>query len=560
MKACKNKRKLNRLLAFVLSMITLVVMMSSTVLAANVVTSYEPPKTAEISLNKTSKLPDYTNGNENYTLKGAEYTVYSNSACTSMVGKITTDENGKGKITGLPLGEYWVKETKASTGYSKDTEVYHCDLRSGSEAVIKGTVNSNETPMMDPVAVLVQKTGSIKPDADKGQTLADAQFEFKFYDNKPTTVDPATQGEKPKWTWVFKTLDNGMCQFSNICKVSGPEIPKNTSGNNSLPYGTITIKEIKAPNGFSIDPTVFVVPIDNKGGSTVGPVYQEPTIKDKSIDFMLKKVHIGEDGKTYPIANAKFKHTLPNGTTETVTTNEYGNFNFKGLTVGKHVIEEIEVPGGFALNTNKITFEIDEDLNITNTSNPIETDTNGTFTIAISPGKGLDGIYENKLAPFKLHIHKINDKDFSLEGAEFTVYNDSKCTDVFAKGISNANGNIEFENLIPGREYWVKETKAPQGYRIPVNDDGSDIIWKIKVSSYPTEGRFTFYVNDKAYEGEDGQFHISGSPENRVVNMEIINPIGAKLPNTGSSAMLIMVILGVVLAGGTIVYTKIKKK
>lgn len=547
--------KLKKLSAVLLSVITMsTAMLPVTAYADNIVRSAEPPKVAEISLNKTSKLPDYTDGNASYTLQGAEYSVYTNEDCTQYYGKITTDSNGQGKMSNLPLGIYYVKETKASTGYQKDPQVYTCDLRSGNDAVIRGTVNSKETPLMDPVVVFLRKTGDVTPDANLGQTLEGAEFAVKFYKSAPSTTDPATWGEQPQYDWVFRTGANGLCNFREEYKVSGPKLPVNVNGDLSLPYGTVTIQEIKAPNGFTVNPKVFVVPIENKG-STVGPVYQEPTIQDTSIKLELTKYHTGVDGKKYAVANAEFKHTFPNGTSETLKTNSEGKITFKGLTKGNHTVEEVKVPDGFALNKSKITFTVNSDNTIKITSNSTVTDTDGKIELSVSNGN-LVGTVENKPAPFELQIHKKNDKDFKLQGAEFTLYSDSTCKTQVATGKSDANGNISMKGLIVGKEYYLKETKAPKGYRIPVNKDGSDIIWKIKTTSYPTLGKFTFYVNDTPYTSGDGAFSVTGTPANRIVNMTIINPIGAKLPNTGSNMMVILVMIGVLLAGGAIVVSR----
>lgn len=550
-----HMNKLKKLSAVLLSVITMsTAMLPVTAYADNIVRSAEPPKVAEINLNKTSKLPDCTDGNASYTLQGAEYSVYTNADCTQYYGKITTDGNGQGNLSNLPLGIYYVKETKASTGYSKDPQVYTCDLRSGNDAVIRGTVNSKETPLLDPVRVLIRKTGDINPDASMGQTLEGAEFAVKFYKSAPSTTDPATWGEQPQWDWVFKTDSKGFVYLDDAHKVSGPALPKDTNGEVGFPYGTITIQETKAPNGFSVNKQVFVVPVNNNA-TVVGPVYQEPTIQDLSIKLELTKFHNGEDGKKYAVANAEFKHTFPNGSTEILKTNSEGKISFKGLTKGNHTVEEVKVPDGFAVNKNKITFTVNSDNTIKITSNSTVTDTDGEITLSVSNGN-LVGTVENKPAPFKLQIHKKNDKDFRLEGAEFTLYTDSRCTQEFAKGVSNANGDIELGNLIPGKEYYLKETKAPKGYRIPVNKDGSDIIWKIKASSYPTLGKFTFYVNDKAYTSADGAFSVTGTPADRIVNMTIINPIGAKLPNTGSNMMVIIVVMGVLLSGGAVIISR----
>lgn len=549
--------KFKKLLAVSLSVATLAVgMLPLSVSAANVVRSTEPPKVAEISLTKASSKPDCTDGNPNYSLAGAEYSVYKDEGCSQYVGKMITDSKGSAKISNLPLNIYWVKETKASTGYGKDGQKYRCDLRSGNSAVIKSHVNSKEPPLIDPVGVLIRKQGEdLTPDASKGQTLADAHFEFKFYANKPTTVDPATRGERPKWVWTFKTNDQGYCLFSENYKVSGPTIPTDKDGIYGLPYGTMTIKEVKAPNGFLVNPKVFVVPIDNKG-SNVGPVFQEPTIKDKSVKIDLVKYQDGFDGKKYAIPGAVFKHTFPNGKSETATTDSEGKISFKGLTQGDHVIEEVKVPDGFSVNKNKITFTVSKDNKITVTSNNVVTDTDGKITVSVGSDGNMDGTIENKVAPFDLNIHKINDKNFSLQGAEFTLYSDSTCNTVVKKATSDERGNLSMSGLICGKEYYLKETKAPTGYRIPVNEDGSDIVWKIKTESYPTLDKFIFYVNDKQYTTGTGQFHISGTKADRDANMELINEIGKKLPNTGSYGMILLVVIGLGLIASSSVLMK----
>lgn len=549
--------KFKKLLAVSLSVATLAVgMLPLSVSAANVVRSTEPPKVAEISLTKASSKPDCTDGNPNYSLAGAEYSVYKDEGCSQYVGKMITDSKGSAKISNLPLNIYWVKETKASTGYGKDGQKYRCDLRSGNSAVIKSHVNSKEPPLMDPVRVLIRKQGEdLTPDASKGQTLADAHFEFKFYANKPTTVDPAIRGERPKWVWTFKTSENGVCLFQESYKVSGPVLPLNDKGLASLPYGTMTIKEVKAPNGFLVNPKVFVVPINN-GGSNVGPVFQEPTITDKSVKIDLVKYQDGFDGKKYAIQGAVFKHTFPNGKSETATTDSEGKISFKGLTQGDHVIEEVKVPDGFSVNKNKITFTVSKDNKITVTSNNVVTDTDGKITVSVGSDGNMDGTIENKVAPFDLNIHKINDKNFSLQGAEFTLYSDPTCNTVVKKATSDERGNLSMSGLICGKEYYLKETKAPTGYRIPVNEDGSDIVWKIKTESYPTLNKFIFYVNDKQYTTGTGQFHISGTKADRDANMELINEIGKKLPNTGSYGMILLVVIGLGLIASSSVLMK----
>lgn len=86
-------------------------------------------KSGDIKLVKESAVPDATTGNKNYSLEGAEYGIYSNAACTQLVGTMTTDSNGSAEYKGLDLKLYYVREIKASKGFRLSSEVITYDLR-----------------------------------------------------------------------------------------------------------------------------------------------------------------------------------------------------------------------------------------------------------------------------------------------------------------------------------------------------------------------------------------------------------------------------------------------
>ena len=524
---------------------------------------YEAPKTTKIMLTKSSTDPEVSNGNSNYKLAGAVYRIYTDKDCTKWTGKtITTDEKGTGSIEELALNEYWLKEYSAPNHYTLDKTVYYVDGRDQwGVNVIAVNLNVKERPVYDKnfsSKIAIQKVDSEtgKPVAAGNGSLQGAEFEVKFYADAMTT-DPAESGKKALYTWILKTDENGEIYFKDGYLVSGDKFIKDHDGNIVIPAGTLTFKEIKSPNGYLVNSEIQVVCIKN-GDVNADPVYVTPTQKEKALSLTLVKTQAGTDKV---IEGAIFEHTLPDGTKEQFTTDADGKIEFQGLQWGDHTIKEISVPDGYSVNKNPITFTVAEDNTVTITSKATETDTNGDIKLKVEDDGNISAAFDEKLAPFDLHINKINNHNKVLEGAEFTVYSDADCKTEVTKGKTDDKGDLTFKDLIPEKDYYLKETKAPQGYRIPVNADGSDIVYKVRVESVPVDGTFNFFVNEKAYTTDStGQFTVTGTKADRIVNMIITNETTQKLPNTGSNKMLIIMMMGMILAGTGIVCAKKRKR
>ena len=450
-----------------------------------------------------------------------------------------------------------------------DTNVYAVDARTeGSGPVRVFTVESHETPILDPDNLLLKKVDSNTNGAPEDQgTMEGAEFKVKFYgiavDEIADGTDPATLGYQPTRTWVLKTYttSNGSAAliFDNAFKVSGDDFYYTSSGDIAFPFGVITMKETKAPNGYLINDQVIVQKITDANGDNDSTIIDHvPTQLEDSLTLRVVKTQYDTE-KVIP--GVTYRWTRPDGTVNTYTTNKNGVIEFHGLTWGKHTIEEIDVPDGYAVNTNKIEFTVAQDNTITFDKEYPMSDTNGVITISLDTEGNMDVDYTNKPAPFDLKIHKVNNHNFPLEGAEFTLYSDEKCTQVVDVQVTDSDGELTFADLIPYKEYWMKETDAPPGYRIPVNDDGSDIIWKIDVESVPVNDEFTFNVNDTAYTVHStGSIWIDGTKADRVCNITVVNEVGMKLPNTGSSMMILLLIAGVMLMGGAIVISRKSRK
>ena len=506
--------------------------------------SQEPLALGKITLQKQSANPDCTDGNTAYSLKGAEYSIYSNPECTDYIDKLITDENGYAEKDGLKLGTYYVKETKASQGYALDKTVYTVDLTSGT-GNLEYQITSKEVPLLDPISILIKKidkdTGNPVP---QGQgSLKGAEFTFKFYKGEyPENTDPETLGKTADKTWVFATDAEGYIGFSEKYKVSGDSFYVGNKGTPALPVGTLVIKETKAPAGYHINGETFIRKITPPGTSQSAQSYVTPEIKEDSTSVKIIKV---QDGSNVRIPGTVFRHTMPDGTTKDYATDEKGEIQLQGLAIGKHQVVELSPAEGYLQNTSVFEFEVTADNKVHALTKPTE-----DMGIAFAEEKNGDGTLtvKDKLAPFKLNIHKVNNKDKVLEGAEFTLYEDKDCSVEVDRQVSDQDGNLAFKNVQTGREYYLKETKAPAGYKLPINADGSPVIYKIKVESDPINNSFLVYVNDKAYDANsNGSITIGGTKKDREVNLTVVNTVSGKLPNTGSHSMIWILAIGSIL-------------
>lgn len=511
------------------------------------------PQKGKLSIMKKSANPEITDNNPCYELKGAEYGVYKtkadakadkNKVNTLTIGKYDNTEKNKNWSNEIELeaGTYYVKETKAPKGYALNPNAVKVVIEAGKNTWIGEESNDFvDYPQSDPVRILLGKvdkeTNKNKPQGSA--SLEGAEFTVKYYKGL-YDEDPAKSGQTPARSWVLKTNANGMTSLNDKLKVSGDAFYYASNGDPTLPVGTITIQESKAPKGYFINNEVFVRKITISGDVEDVDTYNQPEILEKVIKFNIKKVQVGT---STPVSGAVFLHTKPDGTTESLTTDEKGEITITGLETGIHKIKESKAPDGYQLNTNEVVFEVEAGTGkIKFTSG-----TNSLVTQGVEDSGDGYATFADMVNPFDLKITKTNEKGKVLKGAEFTLYSDKECTKVVDTQTSDENGVLSFKGLKVETTYYFKETKAPKGYRIPVDENGNAYVHSVYVSATPQTNTFEFTVDGTKYDTSSttGTVHLEGTKKDRVVAVSITNKTTQLLPETGSNGTILLIGLGV---------------
>lgn len=257
----------------------------------------------KLKLKKASSNPGISGNNPCYSLDGATYGVYSDTGCTQQVGTLTCNASGDSNVIDIAPGTYYVKETKAGKSYALDEGIHKVNVSGGQTA----TVNVTDAPQNDPADMLVAKVDSETGKASPlgAGTLAGAEFTVKYYDGFYTQENLP---EKATRTWVLKTDENGRTSLARVTLdkdkyfVSGDSFYTSTNGNITLPIGTVTVQETKAPSGYLLsDNSIHIQQITSNTTTErvttfVEPSEDAPTVREqvKRGDIAFNKVH-GED-------------------------------------------------------------------------------------------------------------------------------------------------------------------------------------------------------------------------------------------------------------------------
>lgn len=326
------------------------------------------PDVVKLQLQKLSSNTELTAGNDCYSLNGAEYGIYTNKACTQKIGSITTNASGYGSYSKYvdSTASYYAKETKAPKGYELDKTVYTF-VNSGKKAADGTKIYSfscTDDPVNDPVGIILQKKNAVTGETTS-QGLGGAVFSIEYYaqeidkdyDVKADETAPALDSKNLKRTWYIQTNSDGLTRLDE--KYLSDDFLSDGlyyDGNFvTIPIGTIVIKEVKAPDGYSLSDVVFYRVITQEGAKFA---QDTNTPINVTIDEMPAKAYIGIhklNQSGVGVANATYGLYADSACAslyDKLTTNADGKGTFaKSVDVGKtYYIKEITAPTGYELD------------------------------------------------------------------------------------------------------------------------------------------------------------------------------------------------------------------
>ncbi|PEA83838.1 thioester domain-containing protein [Bacillus pseudomycoides] len=445
-------------------------------------------ETQDVSMNvvPTDKQEAKLNGEYFET---TTYTVQTNAKKGTFVvqmnnapeGTRVVTEQGEAKET-FQLGEKFRIQVPKSSKSSELSLKVVSNLIKYNAIAYKGT----ET-IQDATVLLERSTEQVSTDLQVYWKATGALKVMKVDENK-----------KPLPGAVFEVFDSNQKSMGTITanKNGIAEL-----GN--LELGIYSIKEIKAPVGYVLDPNPKTFEV--KTGEVA--VVEMKNVQIKGNVQLLKVDQEGKkklEGAVFTLVDAKGNSISEH------TTDKNGVIKVENLPFGQYKFIEKTSPSGYILVKEPIPFNIKEN------------------------GKTIELIAKNTQAKGAIEITKVDvaNGNNKLPGAEFTIYDEQGA--LVVKGKTNEQGIAKFDKL-PAGKYTYKETLAPNGYLIneetfhfEIKNDGDIIKHTVqdkKKEVPPTPETPQPEKPDQPQQPEQPQKPETPTPENPQLPQVIEKPV-----------------------------------
>ena len=352
---------------------------------------------------------------------------------------VTSDKDGSFKFTDIVYGKYKVAEIEAPEGFVLSENVYDVNINVNGVTI---EITIRNKPIKG--NVLIAKYDSGNPP----QILNGAVF----------AVYRDVNGDKKFTNGTDELLGNMTEPSAGIHEYK------------DLLYGDYLTREIKAPEGYTIDRNYYAFSIKKDGETVKVGNNADGNFYNKDIKGNIEGVKVGKSDEPLAgaviglFANGESDFTAENALAA-VTTEKDGKFIFKDIVYGKYIVAEIQSPTGYILTEE--TFPVSISKN------------NEVITVKISNEKirgNIEGI-------------KIGESDEPLAGAVIGLFADGESdfsADKAVKSVTtDENGKFAFEDIEYGK-YIVAEIQSPEGYvltsetfSVSIEENGQVITVKI---------------------------------------------------------------------------------
>ncbi|WP_260443207.1 SpaA isopeptide-forming pilin-related protein [Listeria innocua] len=381
---------------------------------------------------RTGSVEITKKGSDGKLLPGAQYDVKNSAG--QVVAHVTTNANGKIKVNDLLQGNYTVTETRAPAGYTINRTPQNITITAGQTAYM-----TFENKQVFFQVKLKKQDAETDDEAQGDATLVGARYGI-YSDAAATNLLNEV------------TIGTDLTALSNKIALNGAS-------------RTVYVKEIQAPVGYNLDPTVHTVRVDQTNDTTEVFV-ANLTASDRVIKGGFDLIKFANkpllqstlaslpDGQKQALVGAEFTAKLKSTgvVAQTQTTDLDGKASFQNLPYGTYVVSETVTPIGYK---------------------PV-----ADFEVTISEqGQQFHYILEDKVIEAKVKIVK-KDKEtgkvIPLAGATFKV-KDSEGNFIsqhinypterdLTEFTTASDGTLVLPEKLVYGDYTLVEVKAPNGY------------------------------------------------------------------------------------------------
>lgn len=364
----------------------------------------------------------------------------------TLVAMITTGESGKAVAKDLPLGRYYVVETKAPEGFVLNPEPVKVAL----------TYQDQDTPIVEAEAIVGNDRQKVsisveKQDAENGQVLSGAVF--GIYNKKDIQANGKVLVKADTLLQEMTSDENGMA----TCTLD-------------LPFGEYYVKELKAPEGFVSSDEVLEFVAEYQGQETK-IVSLQAVKKNEPTTAEFTKVDLTTGVE---LEGARLKVMDKDGNVIDEWTSEKDKPHvIKRLVVGEtYTLHEEFAPYGY-LKATDVTFTVKDTAEVQKVEMKDEVpkglliiNKKGEFLEKITLLDNVKGTVEHF---FEYITGNLSEVTFEVYAAEDIKAADGVSEDYYKKDelvgttTTDEKGIAKMEDLPVGK-YYVKEVKTAHGF------------------------------------------------------------------------------------------------